>query len=355
MMDQDVIVRSEGACGRLTLNRPRALHALTFGMCREIIAALQAWKDDPVIAAVTIDHAGERGFCAGGDIRLLYESLPSGGNGFDFFRTEYRMNHLLFSFGKPVVCFMDGIVMGGGAGLAMPCRYRVATDATVFAMPETGIGLFPDVGGSRFLSHLPGRIGEWLALTGARLDGADCLALGLATHYLPRETLEDVKRKIAKSPSSIETILSEASIAPHEASFRNLHDEINHLFAGDRVEDIVAALKADSSPWAAQQLAEIKKKSPRSCKVALRQLAEGRKLAQFSDNMRMEYRIVSRLLAKPDFREGIRAFIIDKDNCPHWSPPGFEDVMNDEIDAIFAPLPEDQEWTPLGEAKHGQL
>lgn len=347
-MDQDVIIRNDGLAGRITLNRPKALHALTLGMCQEIIAALPGWKSDPDTEVVLLDHSGGRGFCAGGDIRQLYESLRSGGNVLDFFHTEYRMNHLLFSFAKPTVCFMDGIVMGGGAGLAMPCRYRVATDATVFAMPETGIGLFPDVGGSRFLSHLPGRTGEWLALTGARLNGPDCMALGLATHYLPRETLDNAKRELSDTPERrIEIVLDDFSVEPPPALITQSRETIDRLFASDRVGDICAALEADASPWAQQQLTEIKKKSPRSCKVALRELAEGRKFSRFSENMRMEYRLVSRLLAKPDFREGVRAFIIDKDNCPQWSPPRFEDITADEIDAIFAALPEDQEWTSV--------
>jgi enoyl-CoA hydratase len=347
-MTDDVIIGRNGPCGLITLNRPKALHALTPGMCGDIISALQRWEGDPAIAAVIMDHSGERGFCAGGDIRLLYESLHGGGDVREFFLTEYRMNHLLFTFGKPTVCFMDGVVMGGGAGLAMPCRFRIATEETKFAMPETGIGLFPDVGGSRFLSRLPGRTGEWLALTGARLSGADCLSLGLATHYLPRDRLVDVKTRICKTPESIETILRDASRTRPEGRIGELRDDIDRLLASHRIEGIIAALRADPLPWAKKQLSEIEKKSPRSCKVALRQLEEGRRLSRFSDNMRMEYRIVSRLLGKPDFMEGVRAFIIEKDNRPFWDPPRAEDVKEDEIDAIFAPLPEEQEWTPLG-------
>ncbi|MBC8037123.1 MAG: enoyl-CoA hydratase/isomerase family protein [Rhizobiales bacterium] len=343
-MTDDVIIGRTGACGVITLNRPKALHALTLDMCREIIAALQAWERDSAVAAVIIDHSGERGFCAGGDIRLLYESLRRGGDVRGFFHTEYRMNHLLFAYGKPAVCFMNGVVMGGGAGIAMPCRYRVATEETKFAMPETGIGLFPDVGGGWFLSRLPGRMGEWLALTGARLNGADCLAVGLASHYVPRGRLAEVKTRICEEPEAIETILRGASVTPPPVR----RDDIDRLFSASRIKDIIAALKADSSAWAAEQLAEMEKKSPRSCKVALRQLGEGRRLKNFSDNMRMEYRIVSRLLGKGDFAEGVRAFVIDKDNRPRWDPPRFEDINDEEIDAIFAPLPDDQEWTPLG-------
>jgi enoyl-CoA hydratase len=348
MKAQEVIIGSDGGCGHVTLNRPKAINALTFDMCRTIIAALQSWEFDPEIAAIIIDHSDGRGFCAGGDLRALYENLRGGGSeALDFFRTEYRLNHLLFTLAKPSVCFMDGIVMGGGAGIAMPCRYRVATESTVFAMPETGIGLFPDVGAGWFLSRLPDRIGQWLALTGARLDGADCLRLGLATHYLPREVLTDVKLHIVKNPEALEAILSDASVSPPPARIDMFHTEIDRLFTGDRIEGIVAALKADPSPWVREQLAEILKKSPRSCKVALRALAECRALTQFSEIMQLEYRLSSRLARKPDFSEGVRAFVIDKDNRPHWTPPRFEDVSDEEIDAIFAPLPENEEWTPL--------
>jgi enoyl-CoA hydratase len=349
MTGPEVIVASEGGCGRITLNRPKALHALTLAMCEEIIEALLAWESDPAIAAIVIDHSGPRGFCAGGDVRLLYEDLRGDGKAArEFFRTEYRMDHLLFGLRKPTACFMDGIVMGGGAGLAMACRYRIATEATVFAMPETGIGLFPDVGGGWFLSRLAGCTGEWLALTGARLDGADCLVLGLATHYVPRDALDDAKTQILSTPHQIEVILRETSVAPPPARIADLRGDIDRLFGAARIEDIAAKLKSDPSPWAAGQLAEIEKKSPRSCKVALRQLREGRSLARFSDNMRMEYRIAARIIRKPDFIEGVRAFLIDKDNRPRWSPPRFEDVTTGEIEAIFAPLPAEEEWTALG-------
>ena len=348
MKMQDVIIRSEAGFGHITLNRPKAINALNFDMCRTIIAALQSWEFDPEIAAITIDHSGGRGFCAGGDLRALYEDLRGGGGEvLDLFRTEYRLNHLLFTLARPSVCFMDGIVMGGGAGIAMPCRYRVATESTVFAMPETGIGFFPDVGAGWFLSRLPDRIGQWLALTGARLEGADCLRLGLATHYLPRDELVSVKARIKKSPDELEVILSDASVSPPPARIDLLHTDIDRLFAPDRIEDIFAVLNADPSPWAGEQLAEIRKKSPRSCKVALRELAISRTFTQFSEIMQLEYRVSSRLARRPDFSEGVRAFVIDKDNKPKWTPSRFEDVSDDEIDAIFAPLPENEVWTPL--------
>jgi enoyl-CoA hydratase len=348
MKTQDVLISNGDGCGHVTLNRPKAINALNFDMCRTIIAALQSWEFDPEIEAIILDHSSGRGFCAGGDLRALYESLRSGGSEvLDFFRTEYRLDHLLFTLAKPSVCFLDGIVMGGGAGIAMPCSYRVATESTIFAMPETGIGFFPDVGAGWFLSRLPDRIGQWLALTGARLDGADCLRLGLATHYLPRNELSSVKARIQKAPDELEVILSDASVSPPPARIDMFHSDIDRLFTPDRVEDIFKLLSADPSPWASEQLAEMRKRSPRSCKVALRALTEGRTLTKFSEIMQLEYRVASRLARKPDFSEGVRAFVIDKDDSPNWLPPRFEEVSDEEIDAIVAPLPEDEEWTPL--------
>ena len=185
MNGSDVILGQAAGLARITLNRPQALHALTEPMCAAICAALLRWAADPAIAAVLIDHSGGRGFCAGGDIRIITESLKGDGVAARrFFHTEYRMNHLLFVYPKPAIAVMDGVVMGGGAGLALPCRIRVATENTRFAMPETGIGLFPDVGASHYLSRLPGRMGQWLALTGARLDAAAALEAGVATHVV---------------------------------------------------------------------------------------------------------------------------------------------------------------------------
>ena len=208
-MSDDVIVRRDGPIGHISLNRPRALHALTRTMCKAISAALLDWRDDATVSAVMIDHAEGRGFCAGGDVGQVRRSaLEDGGAaGRAFFHAEYRMNHLLFAYPKPAIAFMDGVTMGGGVGLALPCRYRVATENTLFAMPEGAIGLFPDVGAGWYLPRLPGRIGQFLALTGARLDGAECLWSGLATHYLPSEHLAEAKARIAEGPSDFDSVL----------------------------------------------------------------------------------------------------------------------------------------------------
>ena len=348
-MTEDVLISTNGATGRLSLNRPKAIHALNLDMVHAMTGALLQWRDDNAVQAVMIDHSEGRGFCAGGDIAFLRNSAltDDGVSGRRFFHDEYQLNHLLFTYAKPVVAFMDGITMGGGVGISLPATYRVATEATRLAMPETGIGLFPDVGGGWYLSRLPGRVGAYLALTGARLDGAECLALGLATHYLPSDKLAEAKARIAEQPSGIAEILSELSVTPPEAKIAAHTAAIDRLFASDRLEDILAELESDDSEWAAKELAALRTKSPQTCKVALRQLADSLTLPDFAANMVMEYRIGSRVLTRPDFAEGVRAVIVEKDNDPQWNPATAEGVGDDLIAAIFAPLPAEQEWKPL--------
>ena len=347
-MTEDVLISVDGRVGRLSLNRPKAIHALNLPMCQAMIEALLEWRDDDAIEAVLIDHSEGRGFCAGGDIRMLAESgAKDGTEARLFFHTEYRLNHLLFTYPKPVVAFMDGITMGGGVGISQPAKYRVATEHTRFAMPETGIGLFPDVGGGWYLPRLEGRVGVFLALTGARLDGAECVALGLATHYLPSEKLAEAKDRIAAHPDRIGGILGELSVTAPPAAITGQIDKINRLFASDTYEDILAALEADGGEWAGKELATLHSKSPQTCKVALRQLAEGAEMHDFASQMTQEYAIGARVVRKHDFIEGVRALIVDKDNSPKWDPPTPEAVTDDWIDAIFAPLPDSEKWTPL--------
>ena len=245
------------------------------------------------------------------------------------------------------MAFMDGVTMGGGVGIALPCKYRVATENTRFAMPETGIGLFPDVGGGWHLSRLGGRLGQFLALTGARLDGAECLWAGLATHYLPSEMVAEAKARILDKPGRIAGVLSEMVGSPPKARIEENADKIARHFASDEYEDILASLEAADTDWAAKERDTLGTKSPQTCKVALRQLKESADLTDFADNMRMEYRIASRVLVRPDFAEGVRAVIVDKTNDPKWNPPTPEEVGEKLLDSIFAPLPEGEEWTPL--------
>ena len=346
--DLEVIVRVEGTVGRLTLNRPAALGALTGGMVTLLTDALLAWRDDAAVKAVLIDHAGERGFCAGGDIRFLADSAAVGGEGARrFFYTEYQLNHLMVVYPKPIVTVMDGITMGGGVGISLPARYRIATERTIFAMPETGIGLFPDVGGGWFLPRLHGATGAWLALTGARLKAAGCEILGIATDVVPSASLPDLKARIVADPDGIETYLTELEADPGRSTMIEHHDAIDRLFSGATVEAIFAALAADGSDWALAQLATLKTKSPFSMKCALRQLRTGATLKDFADNMAMEYRMGSRIVVAHDFTEGVRAVIVEKDNKPVWAPDTLEGVTDAMIDAVFAPLPASEEWKPL--------
>ena len=347
-MTDEMIIRAEGAAGFLTLNRPKAIHALTQGMDHAMTEALLAWRDDPAVQVVIIDHSEGRGFCAGGDIAFLRNSAlnDSGVSGRKFFYEEYQLNHLLMTYPKPVVAFMDGITMGGGVGISQPAKYRVATENTRFAMPETGIGLFPDVGGGWHLSRLSGRMGQFLALTGARLDGSECLWTGLATHYLPHDALADAKERLVHGHDPAQ-VLAALAVTPPPARIEGNAGLIAKHFASDRYEDILASLEADDSEWAAKELATLRTKSPQTCKVALRQLHDSALCPDFAANMVMEYRIASRVLTRPDFAEGVRAVIVDKTNDAKWDPATPEGVTQELIDSIFAPLPADEEWKPL--------
>jgi enoyl-CoA hydratase len=343
----DLLISTEGAVGRIRLNRPAALHALNTAMCAGILDALEQWRGDDAVRAVMIDHADGRGFCAGGDIRMLAESgARDGAAARAFFHTEYRMNHRLFTYVKDSVAFMDGITMGGGVGVALPCRYRVATENTRLAMPETGIGLFPDVGGGWYLSRLPGRIGQYLALTGARLNGADCRALGLATHYLSSARLDGVKQRIADRPGEVGAILDASSDAPGDGEMPARRAEIDRLFASDDLEEILAALASDDGDFARATRATLATKSPQAMKVSLKLLKDGAGMATFADEMRQEYAVACRVVQRPDFVEGVRALIVDKDNAPRWEPATVDGASDHMIDRIFAPLPEDEAWTP---------
>jgi len=349
-MTQDIATRIAGHAGIISLNRPSALHALTLEMVHAMTDVLVKWQTSKKVKCIVIDHAEGRGFCAGGDIAFLRNSAlnDEGKSGRQFFHDEYQLNHLLFTYPKPVVAFMDGITMGGGVGISQPARFRVATENTRFAMPETGIGLFPDVGGGWYLSRLEGRVGQFLALTGARIAGPGCLALGLASHYIPSEALADAKARIAvEDVERIDGILGTLAVTPPPSKIVETLFQINRHFASDRFEEILASLDADASDWAMREAATLRSKSPQTCKVALRQLAESMKLDDFADNMAMEYRIASRVLTRPDFAEGVRAVIVDKDNAPKWDPARPEDVTDALLDTIFAALPADEEWKPL--------
>jgi enoyl-CoA hydratase len=353
----DVITNAANGLAHITLNRPQALHALNTHMCANMIQALIAWRDDASIHAVLIDHApGTRGFCAGGDIRMIAESgAGDGAEARRFFHTEYQLNHLLFHYPKPIVALIDGVTMGGGVGISMPARFRIATENTTYAMPETGIGLFPDVGGGWYLPRKPGAIGMWLALSGARLKAADCLIAGIATHFMPTEILGPARAQIAgaaqthnaeKALESGLEALAESAGKPKELTPENI-ERIDRVFALESVEAIFAALNADGSDWAQAQLATLSAKSPQALKVSFRQMREGASMASFTDEMKSEYRIAARVSQRHDFQEGVRALIVDKDNAPVWRPAALDAVTDAMLDEIFAPMPAGEEWSPL--------
>ncbi|HVF83954.1 MAG TPA: enoyl-CoA hydratase/isomerase family protein [Sphingomicrobium sp.] len=355
-MTDDVLTIRDGPLGRIRLNRPRAIHALTLGMCEAISATLLEWRRDPAVKAILIDHAEGRGFCAGGDVVMLARSGASdGADARAFFHAEYRLNHLLFTYPKPTVAIMDGITMGGGVGISLPCKFRVATENTRLAMPETGIGLFPDVGGGWYLSRLPGRVGQFLALTGARLDGAECRYLRLATHYVDQSALPDLVERLAKTPGRASGAMGSFSASVPEARIEKNLPAIAKLFASDRLEEVIAALEADDTAWADTELATLKSKSPLSCKVSLRLLAEGATRSTFEDEMRAEYALAARVVRTHDFVEGVRALLIDKDQAPKWQPVTPEEVSDAMLDELFSPLPEGEQWTPFPEGSSPRL
>ena len=350
-MSDDVLISVEGGIGRIRLNRPKAIHALTTRMCEVMSEALLNWRADPAVLAIIIDHAEGRGFCAGGDVVMLWRS--GGGDAEDakhFFFAEYRLNHLLFTYPKPTIAIMDGITMGGGVGISLPCKFRIATENTRFAMPETSIGLFPDVGGGWYLPRLPGQVGEFMALTGARLDGAECHYLGLATHYVPQASLPDLVERISTSPR-LNGAIGNFAVTPPDAKIAENLPAITRCFSSYRLEDVLAALKSDESEWAATELMTLGTKSPLSCKVSLRLMEEGASRASFEDEMRAEYALAGRVVRTHDFHEGVRALLIDKDNNPQWDPATPEEVDEEMLDVLFAPLHGHEAWTPFPETQ----
>jgi enoyl-CoA hydratase len=349
---QDVLISVERGVGRLRLNRPKAIHALTTAMCDVMSEALLRWRTDSNVEAVLIDHAEGRGFCAGGDVVMLARSGNTDAEEAKrFFFAEYRLNHLLFTYPKTTIAIMDGITMGGGVGISLPCDLRIATENTRLAMPETGIGLFPDVGGGWYLSRLPGRVGQFMALTGARLDGGECHYLRLATHYVEQSGVPDLIERIMKAPGRAQGALGAAASIVPGAKIEQSLPHIAKLFASDRLEEVLATLQTDESDWADSELATIRTKSPLSCKVSLRLLAEGANRSSFADEMQAEYALAGRVVRTHDFREGVRALLIDKTGDPQWDPSTPEQVTDEMLDVLFAPLAGKEAWTPFPETE----
>lgn len=346
-LTSEVIFQRSGASGRITLNRPQALNALNHEMCRAIHQRLAEWAVDDTVRLVVIDGAGERAFCAGGDVRALYRLRRAGREAdlIAFYRDEYRLNAFIKRYPKPYVALIDGIAMGGGVGVSVHGSHRVATERTVFAMPETGIGLFPDVGATWFLPRLPGEIGCFLGLTGHRLGTADCLYTGLADVAVHSDQLPDLIAALggAADADAIGDILRRTAASSPAAdappALAALRDEIDTAFAGARVEDILTRLDRAGSAFARAATATLRQKSPTSLKVALHQMREGARHT-FDECMQLEYRLACRFMRGHDFFEGVRAVVIDKDNIPDWQPATLAAVTGEIVAGYFAPLPE---------------
>ncbi len=354
-MSDEISFETRGPLGLITMTRPKALNALTLSMIREMQPQLDRWAADPAIAAVAIRGEGERAFCAGGDVRAVWTAGQDGNFqpgirshlAGDFFREEYQLNRRIHTFEKPYIALIDGITMGGGVGLSIHGDLRLAGPKTLFAMPETAIGLFPDVGGSFFLPRLPGALGLYLALTGERLKAADCLYAGIATQTVAEGQEEAILDALAAADWSQGLAAAKAAVAPFEAEpeepghLAGLRAAIDRCFGGkEGVDAIIEALKAEGGAWAEATLATLAKRSPTSMKVAFEQLRRGAEL-DFDACMIMEYRM-SQAAMRPgrDFYEGIRAVLVDKDHSPKWSPASLEEVNVAAVEAWFASLGE---------------
>jgi enoyl-CoA hydratase len=356
-MSNDVQLETRGPLGLVTLDRPRALNALDLGMIRAIHPQLDAWARTPEVKAVVIRGAGGKAFCAGGDVRAVALSMgkpvPEGEEPLSraYFREEYALNHRIHHSEKPFIALVDGISMGGGLGLSIHGSHRVVTERLVFSMPETAIGLFPDVGGGWFLPRFPGEVGTYLALTGARGTAADAMWVGYGTHHVEHTRLDALLEALAAAswssgaPREVATqVLSSFATDAGPAPLRSQQEAIDRCFKADRVEDILEALAAEGTEWAETTRATLARMSPTSLKATLRQLRVCRSLP-YPEVAVLEYRLSQHITALPDFREGIRAVLVDKDQRPRWNPATLVEVRDEDVEACFAPLGE-EEWRP---------
>jgi len=333
-MTDQVLFERQGRALVITLNRPAQLNALNRAMCVGIQQALYDSIGDAGVELVIIEGAGERAFCAGGDVVGMYHAGRAGSDDWEaFFRDEYRMNQTIATYPEPYVALLDGVTMGGGVGLSIHGRYRIATERTLFAMPETAIGLIPDVGATHALPRLPGCIGTWLALTGARLGPADCVYAGIATHYMTSDRLALLRELLADGDQPVASVLATLHADPGEAALAAYRDGIDFHFIHDSVEAIQASL-AEGDAWALEQHASIAARSPTSLRLTLRALAMGAD-APIETALKTEYRVVCAIKHGHDFYEGIRAQLIDKDKAPKWQPATLAEVDDAAVAAYF--------------------
>ena len=347
---EEILLDRQGGLAIVTLNRPKALNTLSLGMYRIFDPQLIAWGKDAAVKALLVRGAGDRAFCAGGDVRAIYDARHDrqgpGDYKADFFREEYGLIQRVHRFPKPYIALVDGITMGGGCGISINGSHRVATERTVFAMPEVFIGLFPDVGASRFLTRCPGHIGRYLALTGMRVRAADALYCGFATHYVPHERLADLTATLAalawrpgEARAQVDAALARFTADPGPATLPALQPAIDRCFGGDSVEEIIDALGREDGGWAAEALAAMKRASPLSLKITFRQLQLGRGM-DIETALALEYRMTQHVMAGHDFFEGIRALLVDKDQKPRWEHASLAAVSAAEVERYFETLGE---------------
>ena len=346
--EPDLIARREGAAGVIRLNRPKAINAVTLEMFRDVDKALDAFEADPAVGVILLEGAGERGLCAGGDIRALYEdSKVKGDLGKILWREEYILNARIAKFAKPYVSFMDGIVMGGGVGLSAHSSHRVVTERTKLAMPEVGLGFFPDVGGTWLLSRSPGEVGTYFGLTGQTMNGPDAVYAGFADAVVPSGKLAALREALTKlhpgvTSAKVKSLVDGFATGDTAGPVAAIEPQIDRWFGHDRMRDIVAALQADSSELAQSTLKTLSEKSPRGMVVALKLLRLARASSSLEQCLVREYRAALEVFASDDFREGVRAAVIDKDRNPKWSPPRIEDVTPGMVAPYFAEIGADE-------------
>ncbi|XP_078003052.1 3-hydroxyisobutyryl-CoA hydrolase, mitochondrial isoform X2 [Phascolarctos cinereus] len=348
--EPEVLLERKGCAGVVTLNRPKSLNSLTLSMFRQIYSQLKKWEQEPETSLIIIKGAGGKAFSAGGDIKVISEAGKAKQKlAQDLFREEYILNYAIGTYQKPYVALIHGITMGGGVGISIHGHFRVATEKTVFAMPETAIGFFPDVGGGYFLPRLPGKLGYLLALTGFRLKGIDVQKGGIATHFVDSDKLTMLEKDLLalKSPSKenvaevLDTYQMKSKIDQDKPFILEEHmDVINRCFSASTMEQIIQNLQEDGSPFALEQLKIIKKMSPSSLKITLRQMMEGSSKS-LPEVLIMEYRLSQACLRGFDFYEGVRAILVDKDQNPKWKPAKLEEITDEFLNDCFKSLGSD--------------
>lgn len=345
--NDEVLIRVEGAAGRITLNRPKALNALTLGMVRAIWPALRAWKDDPAVELVILDGAGERGLCAGGDVRWLYDSHARGlDDALAFWREEYALNALIHRYPKPFVPIMDGIVMGGGIGLSAHVQggTRIVTERSQLAMPETTIGLIPDVGGTWLLARAPDSFGEYLGLVGERMKGAGTIFSGFADVFVQSAKLDELRAALCKTRGAdAKSVIARFAEPPPHSNLSDHAAEIGRTFSQASVPAILDALAKEESEWGTKTREALLVRSPKSLAATLAAIRRARKLGSLEEALNVELRLCLHLFEDGEFVEGVRALLVDKDKKPRWKPPSLAALNDAMIEALFAPLPADQE------------